>query len=151
VNLEDPRLLLGILQGMPEALVLADVQGVIRFWNAGAERLFGYPASEAVGANLDLIVPERFRAAHDAGFERAVASGELRAATRVLRTRASHKRGSKLYVDFTFALLKDASGTVIGAYAIGRDATEAHLKAQGGQEPARQRNGPALVREGGAG
>lgn len=132
MNLDDPRLLLGILQGMPEAFVLADVQGVIRLWNAGSERLFGYPAAEAIGAHLNLIVPERFRAAHDAGFERAVASGELRAATRVLRTRAAHKQGNKVYVDFTFALLKDASGTVIGVYAIGRDATEAHLKAQGG-------------------
>lgn len=131
MNLSDPRLLQAVLDGLPDAFVLSDVQGVIRAWNPAAERLFGYPREEAVGENLNLIVPERFRPAHDAGFARAIASGELRVAGRVMRTRALHKDGRKLYVDFAFALLKDAQGTVIGVYSTARDATEAHLKAQG--------------------
>lgn len=129
--LQDPGMLRGLLAGMQEALIVTDTQGIVRLWNPAAERLFGFSAGEAEGAVLDdLIVPERFRPAHDAGFARAVASGTLRTGARVLRTRAGHKDGRKLYVDFTFALLKDPAGEVAAVYAIGRDATEAHLAAQ---------------------
>lgn len=128
--LEDTGMLRGLLAGLQEALVVADPQGIVRLWNPAAERLFGFGADEAVGAVLDdLIVPERFRPAHDAGFARAVATGTLRTGARVLRTRAAHKDGRKLYVDFTFALLKDAAGEVVAVYAVGRDATEAHQQA----------------------
>lgn len=130
MDVSDPRLLQAVLQGLPDAFVLADVHGVIQAWNAAAQRLFGFTAEEALGENLDLIVPERFRPAHDAGFARAVASGELRVAGRVMRTRGNHKDGRKLYVDFAFALLKDEQGAVVGVYATARDATEAQLSAQ---------------------
>jgi PAS domain S-box-containing protein len=131
--LEDNELLRSLLDGLPEALVVTDVQGVIRYWNDAARRLFGHDREEAIGAGLDLIVPERFKATHDAGFARAVASGQRRVGGRVLRTRANHQDGRKLYVDFSFALLKDASGQVVAVYATGRDATEAQLKASAGQ------------------
>jgi PAS domain S-box-containing protein len=130
--LEDPHLLRALLAGLPEALIVTDTQGSIRFWNAAAERLFGHARSEAIGASLDVLMPERFKAAHDAGFARAVATGELRVGGRVMRTRANHKDGRKLYVDFSFALLKDARGQVVGVYATGRDATDAQLKAAAG-------------------
>lgn len=129
---DDPQVLRSLVDGLPEALVVADPQGVIRYWNGAAERLFGHGAEEALGASLDLLVPERFKGAHDAGFARAVASGQLRVGGRVMRTRANHKDGRKLYVDFSFALLKDAGGQVVGVYATARDATEAQLKAAAG-------------------
>lgn len=130
--LEDATLLQSLLQGLPDAFILVDVDGVVRLWNASATRLFGYEAAEAIGVALDdLIVPERFRATHDAGFARAIATGTLRAGTRVLRTRAQPKDGHRMYVDFTFGLLKDGGGAVVAVYAIGRDATEAHLRASG--------------------
>ena len=122
---DDPDLLRGLLEGLPEALVVADTGGVIRGWNAAAARLFGHSREEAVGASLDLILPERFKPAHDAGFARAVATGELRVGGRVMRTRAVHKSGGKLYVDFSFALLKDAQGQVVAVYATGREAPPA--------------------------
>lgn len=130
--LDDAQVLRALVDGLPEALVVADPQGVIRYWNGAAERLFGHGAEEALGASLDLLVPERFKGAHDAGFARAVASGQLRVGGRVMRTRANHKDGRKLYVDFSFALLKDAGGQVVGVYATARDATEAQLKAAAG-------------------
>ena len=55
-----------------EVVVIADRSGVIRFWSAGAERAFGYPATRAVGETLDLIVPPEHRDAHWNGFRRAV-------------------------------------------------------------------------------
>ena len=129
-GLDEPWMYRAILEGMPESVILVDTGGIVRFWNAASERLFGYSAAEALGASLDLIVPERFKAAHDAGFSRAVASGQLRVAGRVMRTRANHKEGRKIYVDFTFSLLAGADGKVVGVYSVARDATESHLKEQ---------------------
>ena len=129
-TLDDAGLLRALLESLPDALVVADTGGTIRFWNAAAERLFGHGPAEAVGQNLNLLIPERFRPAHDAGFTRAVATGQLRTGTRVLRTRSNHKDGRRLYVDFTFALLKAPDGGVVAVYALARDATEAHLQQQ---------------------
>jgi PAS domain S-box-containing protein len=128
--LSDAGMLAAVLEGLPDALVLADTAGAIRFWNAAAARLFGHTREEAVGQSLNLLIPERFRPAHDAGFARAVETGQLRTGTRVLRTRANAKDGRRLYVDFTFALLKDPGGRVVAVYALARDATEAHLQQQ---------------------
>lgn len=128
--LADAGMLRAVLESLPDALVLADTDGVIRFWNAAAQRLFGHAPEEAIGQSLNLLIPERFRPAHDAGFNRAIATGQLRSGTRVLRTRADARDGRRLYVDFTFALLKDAAGQVVGVHALARDATEAHLQQQ---------------------
>jgi PAS domain S-box-containing protein len=56
------------------AIIYADADGLIAFWNRGAEALFGHPAAEALGKRLDLIVPEEFRALHWAGFDRTIGS-----------------------------------------------------------------------------
>lgn len=112
---------------MQEAVVVADRDGIIRVWNRGAEVLFGFGAREAKGANLSLLVPEKHRRAHEDGYRRAIASGQLRAEGRVLTTRSNHKYGCRLYVDFSFSLLKDPSGAVCGVIAVGRDATARQL------------------------
>jgi PAS domain S-box-containing protein len=134
-TLDDAGLLRSVLEGLSDALVLADTAGVIRFWNAAAERIFGYPRAQALGQSLNLLIPERFRPAHDAGFARAVETGALRSGTRVLRTRSNHRDGRRLYVDFTFAVLKDAAGHVFAVQALARDATEAHLQQQAAANP----------------
>ena len=82
-----------------------------------------------MGGNLDVIIPERFRAAHAAGFMKAVDTGETKYRNRVMTTRSVHKDGSRLYVDLTFGLVKDPNGGVIGVLAIGRNVTESHRKA----------------------
>jgi PAS domain S-box-containing protein len=110
-----------IFDAATEALLAVDTDGVIRLWNPGAQRLFGHSSAAALGQPLDLIIPERFRPAHDAGFRNAVATGQLRVGGRVLTTRASHADGRKLYVDFSFGLLKDAQGQVFGVFAVGRE------------------------------
>src|SRR5262249_10209445 len=60
------------------AVVLSDRTGRILYWSPGAERLFGHPATEALGQSLDLIVPDAFRARQWARFHRAMASGVFR-------------------------------------------------------------------------
>ncbi|HEY6023151.1 MAG TPA: PAS domain-containing protein [Pseudolabrys sp.] len=56
------------------AIVIADASGVIQLWNANAAILFGYPAEDAVGKKLDLVVPDEFRSAHWAGFGHAMST-----------------------------------------------------------------------------
>ena len=67
-----------ILRDVPDALIHADAEGVIRAWNAGAEALFGFSAAEALGASLDLIIPERLREPHWVAYRRAMACGATR-------------------------------------------------------------------------
>jgi len=119
-----------IVEQSADAIIFADRDGIIRLWNRGAEIVFGHAASEALGRELSLIIPERFRAAHDAGYRKAIETGQLRNHGRVLTTRSQHKDGSRLYVDLSFGLLKDSSGNVAGLFAIGRDCTERHLEQQ---------------------
>jgi PAS domain S-box-containing protein len=118
------RLCEAVVEQAPDAIIFADAGGVIRLWNHGAESIFGYAAAEVLGANLDVIIPERLRAAHWAGFDKALASGVTKYAGRVLTTRSVHKEGRKLYVDLSFALLKNPDGTIAGAIAMVRDATD---------------------------
>jgi PAS domain S-box-containing protein len=116
-----------IVEQTPDAIVFADRDGVIRLWNLGAEALFGFSAPEVIGRSLDVIVPERFRQAHWDAFHRAVASGRTRPGDSVRTTRADHKSGRKLYVDLSFGLVKDGSGSVIGSVAVGRDCSARYL------------------------
>src|SRR3982750_3477193 len=67
-----------ILASASDAIVGADRDGIIRVGNPGAERIFGHAAEEAIGRSLDLIIPERLRAAHWEGWRQVVASGKSR-------------------------------------------------------------------------
>jgi len=118
-----PGLQAAIVDAAGEAIIFADVDGIVRLWNRGAEAIFGISAAEAIGSSLDMIIPERFRAAHNAGYRRAMETGEVRLGGRVMTTRSHHKSGAKLYVDLSFGLVKDGNGRPQGAFAIGRDVT----------------------------
>jgi diguanylate cyclase (GGDEF)-like protein/PAS domain S-box-containing protein len=67
-----------VAQSAVDAIVSVDARGRIAFWNQAAESTFGYPASEALGAPLDLLVPERFREAHREGMKRVASGGQSR-------------------------------------------------------------------------
>jgi PAS domain S-box-containing protein len=112
-----------IVEQVPEAIIYADRAGIIRLWNPGAECIFGHSAAEAVGQSLDLIIPQRLRAAHWAGYEKAFETGRMKYVRQVLTTRSIHKNGSTLYVDLSFALVRDAGGVPSGALAVARDVT----------------------------
>jgi PAS domain S-box-containing protein len=112
-----------LLQALGDAVVAADAQGKIIFWNAAAERLFGYPPAEAIGRSLDLIIPERYRARHWAGYEKSMRSGETRYGEQVLRVPALRKDGRPLSIAFTVGLLKGTGGGVEAIVAVVRDDT----------------------------
>jgi PAS domain S-box-containing protein len=113
-----------IVREAPEAIVVSDPDGVIALWNGGAERLFGYPAAEALGQSLDLIIPEKQRARHWAGFEKTMATGATKYSYSLLKAPATHRDGSRLSIEFSVALLREADGKITGIAAIIRDVTE---------------------------
>jgi PAS domain S-box-containing protein len=112
-----------ILDQVSDAVIYADVSGTIRRWNRAAAALFGYSTAEALGQNLDLIVPEHLRAAHWHGFEAAMTSGVMKLQGRPTVTHAQHQSGRKLYIEMSFGLVKEGSA-VRGAVAVARDVTE---------------------------
>lgn len=113
-----------LLEQGPDALIFADREGVIRIWNARAQALFGYPAGEAIGKSLDLIIPEHLRAAHWRGYHQAIAAGRTRLAGKPMRTRGTRQDGGKVYVELAFAIVTDPSLGVLGAVATGRASAE---------------------------
>ena len=70
------EVLASLVRDLADAVVIADVEGTIIFWNEGASRLFGWPSSHAVGQSLDLIIPERLRERHWTGFREVMATGQ---------------------------------------------------------------------------
>ena len=125
---ESPISCSDVLDQSPDGIIYADHDGMILLWNLGAQAIFGYASSEVLGKSLDILIPERFRAAHWKGFNHAMSTGQPLHVGRVLRTRSVHKNGNKLYVDLTFGMVKDAMGTIRGSVAMVRDATGQHLR-----------------------
>ncbi|HVO91089.1 MAG TPA: PAS domain S-box protein [Casimicrobiaceae bacterium] len=117
-------LLAAILEQSADAIVFADPAGIIRVWNRAATTVFGFSADEALGRSLDLIIPDKLRTAHWSGFRRAMETGLLRLDGRPTMTRATHKLGTRLYVEMTFALVRSSDGAVAGSVAVARDATQ---------------------------
>ncbi len=110
------------VQAAGDGIVAADADGRIIFWNPAAERIFGFTAAEAVGARLDLIIPERFRERHWEGYRGVMRTGSTRYASDVLRVPALHKSGTPLSIAFTVALISGPRGYVIAAVV--RDETK---------------------------
>jgi PAS domain S-box-containing protein len=113
-----------VLSTRSDALVAADRDGVIRFWNPGAERIFGYSSEEALGRSLDLIIPERLRARHWEGYAQVMATGKSRYGEGdVLSVPALRKDGATISVEFAIVPLTDEAGAMAGMAAIMRDVT----------------------------
>jgi PAS domain S-box-containing protein len=114
-----------IIREAADAIVSADAAGTIRFWNGGAERIFGYAASEAIGQSLDLIIPEKLRGRHWEGFRHVMQTGTSRyGAGELLAVPAQRKDGTRLSVEFTIVPLRDPAGQMRGMAAILRDVTQ---------------------------
>src|SRR5580700_8746071 len=75
----DPdRFAVTLLASMPDAAVYSDAEGKIRYWNKGAEGIFGFTASEAIGQTLDIIIPANLRQRHWDGYEQTMRTGVTR-------------------------------------------------------------------------
>ena len=98
-------------------IVIADAQGIIRFWSNGAEATFGYSADQSVGQSLDLIVPPEYREAHWNGFRRAVMSGKA-VEGQVNPIPVNTVGGEVITIPGQLTLVRDASGQVIAVMVV---------------------------------
>jgi PAS domain S-box-containing protein len=90
-----------ILDGSPDAILICDHAGTVRYWNAAAERVFGFRVTDALGVSMNLIIPERFRARHWAGWEATMRTGVTRYGEgQWLAVPALHKDGRKVSIEF---------------------------------------------------
>ncbi|WP_165374789.1 putative bifunctional diguanylate cyclase/phosphodiesterase [Sphingomonas montana] len=113
------------------AVITADHNGRITFWNAAAEAIFGHPAHEAIGRNLMLIVPERFRDAHQVGLARLVRGGVPTLAGKTVEVQALHRDDREFPIEMTLSYWNGPSGQGFGAHILdisARRAREARLQ-----------------------
>ena len=101
-----------------EIIVLADRTGIIRYWSSGATAAFGYPADQAVGQPLDLIVPEEHREAHWRGFKRAIESGTAAAEGVAGPFPGRHANGSVVTLMGRLSLVRQPQGKVVAALVV---------------------------------
>ena len=112
-------LLAAIVTSSDDAIVSKNLSGVIQSWNAGAERIFGFTAKEAVGEHIKLIIPSDRHAEEDHILAR------LRQGERIdhFQTIRRRKDGTLIDVSLTISPIRDSSGRVVGASKIARDIT----------------------------
>lgn len=114
-----------ILTSRSDAIIAADRNGTITFWNAGAEALFGHAAASAIGKSLDIIIPERLRAPHWEGYRRVMETGTSRYGEgEILAVPGVRQDGSRISLEFSIAFLHDTDGRISGLVALLRDVTK---------------------------
>jgi len=90
-----------LLDAAVNAIVVINHRGIIEEFSLAAERIFGYTATEAVGRNVSLLMPEPFRSAHDGYLERYYATGEARIIGVGREVRAQRKDGTTFAADLS--------------------------------------------------
>ena len=114
-----------LFEGMPDALVVADREGIIRVWNGGAKRIFGFAEGEALGQSLDIITPERLRERHWIGYEATMRTGQTKYGEGdLLSVPAIRKDGAQISIQFSIVPLRGEDGDLQAVAAIMRDVTE---------------------------
>jgi len=135
--LQATNLLAAIVDSSDDAIISKNLNGIITSWNKGAARLFGYPAEEAIGRHVTLIIPTERHAEESVILER-LGRGERIDHFETVRV---HKDGTPLDISLTISPIRDATGRVIGASKVARDITarkrfESALAERGRQQKA---------------
>jgi PAS domain S-box-containing protein len=112
--------LASIVEFSDDAIVSGTLEGVVTSWNAGAERLYGYSAAEAIGRPISIIIPPD----HPNELLRVLARLKRGEHVQPYETARLRKDGTRVQVSVAISPLRGPSGAVIGASAIGRDITE---------------------------
>ena len=94
-----------LVSDLADAVVIADADGTIVFWNRAATTLFGWDRDDVVGRSLDVIIPERLRARHWEGYRRVMETGHTDYGTRLLEVPAIRRDGTTFSIAFTVTLL----------------------------------------------
>jgi PAS domain S-box-containing protein len=93
-----------VIQSTPDAIVVADEEGRIAFWNSAAQRLFGYAQAEMLGKNLTLLMPLKYRPAHEAGLERLRRTRQGHLLGRTLELEAVSKDGREFPIELSLGM-----------------------------------------------
>lgn len=109
-----------IVDSAEDAILAKDLDGVITSWNSGAERLFGYSASEVIGGSVTILIPE------DRLDEEPEILSRIRRGDRVdhFDTVRRRKDGSLVEIGLTISPIRNAAGQIVGASKVARDITE---------------------------
>ncbi|MEA3186476.1 MAG: hypothetical protein QOD99_306 [Chthoniobacter sp.] len=118
-------LLVAIVESSDDAIIGKDLRGIVTSWNVGAEKEFGYPASEMIGQSITRLIPPELRE----GEEKILGRIERGESVRPYETRRMRKDGSIFAVSLTLSAIKDAAGQIVGASKVVRDITD-HKKAE---------------------
>jgi two-component system NtrC family sensor kinase len=126
----------GILESALDGIITTDDQGVILEFNAAAEHTFGVGRQSAIGAKIrDVIIPERLRAAHDAGMARYLATGDSRILNRRIEVTALRRGEEEFPAELTVTSMRVGGRVLFTAHV--RDLTQ---QKEAGREIARQRD-----------
>ena len=116
---ERAQQLASIVESSDDAIVSKDLDGIIRTWNSGAERLFGYGAAEVIGKPVTILFPPG-REDEEPGILARIRRGERIHHYETVRRR---KDGELLDISLTVSPVRDAGGNIVGASKIARDIT----------------------------
>jgi PAS domain S-box-containing protein len=112
-------LLSAIVMSSEDAIISKTTDGVVTSWNPGAERIFGYSATEIIGRTLQVIIqPEK--ASEEERILATIGRGEP---IMHYETERLHKDGARIIVDVTISPIRDDEGKVVGASKVARDIT----------------------------
>jgi PAS domain S-box-containing protein len=112
--------LAAIVESSDDAIISKSLDGIITSWNRAAEQMFGYPANEAVGQHITLIIP------HNRRHEETLIIEKIRKGERIehFDTIRARKDQTLLDISLTVSPVRDASGKIVGASKIARDITQ---------------------------
>lgn len=126
MELRRSELMRGSLEGFADAtelsLLSVDARGRIEFANRSASALFGYADHEMIGKNIDIIIPDRMRAAHRAGMERIRAGEPAKLVGKTVELVALRRDGTEIPIEFSLSVWRGERG--IGMGAVIRDISE---------------------------
>ncbi|WP_370631993.1 PAS domain S-box protein [Phyllobacterium lublinensis] len=117
---ESVQRLAAIVESSDDAIVSKDLTGMIKSWNKGAERIFGYTAEEIIGRPITVLIPLD-RAEEEPGIVSRIRAGQRIDHYETIRLR---KDGRRIHVSLTVSPVKNSAGVVIGASKIARDITD---------------------------
>ncbi len=112
--------LAAIVADADDAIISKDTNGIVMSWNAGAERMFGYTAAEAIGQSIRMVIPA------DRQSEEDLVLSRIRSGERVdhFETQRCRRNGERFDVSITVSPIRTPDGRVIGASKIARDISD---------------------------
>ena len=112
--------LAAIVESSEDAIVSKDLKGIIKSWNKGAERIFGYTEDEVLGKSVTILIPEE-RVDEEPAILKQISMGLPVEHYETIRRR---KDGTLINISITVSPIRNENGVVIGASKIARDISD---------------------------